>query len=475
MVSIYRSLLQKEILLPPVKWHKVIMAFAVVVLPNVIFWLISVFNGAARPLLNLDYALVALLFVLSWKPLHLFGALAFWLALLFDVLMLVMQQFPFMDLIGALYLAPFILNAPFVYQMLAIVLLIYLIAMPMLLQKLAVKTDLFHMMLFVIPLGVIAYFTGHLQYYERSVQANMFGANNFYYAKSQYLLYQSSQENGFLDAARTEPIFLKLLSQEQAISRFQQPRAKKILLIMNESWGQPQNQALQDSVLEKVAALKSRFDYYQTGHFQFIGATVEAELRELCGYRGARGYSFRRSPAEKFAQCLPNELTKEGYQAFALHGASGQLYDRFSWYPKAGFQHVKTGEHLIGKQTCEAFNGVCDSVLYNEVADAFGVNDKIFYYWLTLTTHSDYPEKDLFNHRLQCEQYGLSKDTDLCRNFRLQAQFFDGLAELLQRPEMKGVEVLVVGDHSPPTIKIGETLKYMQQGDVAWLHLKVKD
>ena len=62
----------------------------------------------------------------------------------------------------------------------------------------------------------------------------------------------------------------------------------------------------------------------------------------------------------------------------------------------------------------------------------------------------------------------------MCRNFSLQAQFFDGLAELLKQPEMSGTEVLVVGDHSPPVVNLGETFKYMKQGEVAWVHFKVR-
>lgn len=228
---------KKVISIPKLEWKKILMACAVIILPNVIFGAASVFTGTARPLLNLDYILAAVLFVLPWKPLRILGALGFWAALLFDVLMLVMQQFPFMDLIGALYLAPFIFNAPLVYQILVGILVIYLIAMPMILQKISRKTDMFHTLATAIPLIVIGYFTGHLQYHERSEQANMFGANNFYYAKSQYLLYQSSQDNGFLEAARTDPIFLKLLSQERAVSRLNQLKSDKVLLIVNESWG----------------------------------------------------------------------------------------------------------------------------------------------------------------------------------------------------------------------------------------------
>ena len=62
----------------------------------------------------------------------------------------------------------------------------------------------------------------------------------------------------------------------------------------------------------------------------------------------------------------------------------------------------------------------------------------------------------------------------LCRNFRLQAQFFDGLAELIQSPEMKGVEVFVVGDHAPPVLDMKEHRQLNRKALVAWLHFKIK-
>lgn len=127
------------------------------------------------------------------------------------------------------------------------------------------------------------------------------------------------------------------------------------------------------------------------------------------------------------------------------------------------------------KKRCTSFGGVCDSELFDEAPQFFAKHDKGLFYWLTLTSHADYPEQDIFNHRLQCEQYGLANDAVLCRNFSLQTQFFDDLATMVQRPEMKGVEVIVVGDHSPPVGNISEAFKYLKPMEVAWIHFKIKE
>lgn len=468
------SIWSKQISLPPFHKKSFITAILLILLPNLIFWILAAATSTARPIINLDYIAAAALFVLPWKPAKLFGTLLFWLAILFDVLMLVMQQFPFMDLIGAIYLAPFISKAPLPYQILTGVLCAYLLLMPFLLKKAADKTNFWHVALFAVPLIVGGYFTGHLRYHDRSAQANIFGANNFFYAKSQSLLYTTSQDADFITAGFSDPVFLPLKDQQRAAAHLTQPFSPKIMMITAESWGQPSNPALQEAVFAKLLEQKDRSTLWEHGSFSFIGATVEGEMRELCAYGGLRGFALRRSPEEKFAQCLPNRLKKAGYATFAMHGASSSLYDRFSWYPKAGFQETQTAENMIGRPTCASFGGVCDSVLFDDAAQFFGKHDKGLFYWMTLTSHADYPKSDLFNHRLKCTQYGLPEDTDLCRNFSLHTQFFDNLAELVKRPEMQGVEVIVVGDHPPPVANIGETFKYLEQGHVAWLHFKIK-
>jgi len=135
------SLLLGQIRLPSLRLKYFAYALLLVVLPNLLFWILAGLTGTARPIINLDYIAAAALFALGWKPAKWAGVLLFWAALLFDVLMLVMQQFPFMDLLGAIYLAPFIMKAPLLYQVLTGSLLLYLLLMPLILSKTADKTD----------------------------------------------------------------------------------------------------------------------------------------------------------------------------------------------------------------------------------------------------------------------------------------------------------------------------------------------
>ena len=464
----------RRIALPPFSFRALAYALTLLVAPNVAFLLLAWLTHTARPLLNLDYFVAVLLLAAPWRWTRLAGIAAFWLAVLFDVLMFVMQLFPFLDLRGALYLLPFVLKAPWSYRLLCLLALAYVLIMPLCLWRLGKRTNLYHALWLAIPLAVASYFTGHLQYHERGLQTNLFGRNNFFYGKSQFALYGRSKEFARITANDVEAVFSPL-QFDHASRLLAQPPSAKILFIVNESWGQPKNPALQDAVLAKLAAERDRFDIWQVGHFPFVGATVQGEIRELCVLQ-VQGLALRRTPAGRFADCLPNRLRQQGYMTIAQHGASSLLYDRSSWYPKAGFAQVVAAEQLMGKPTCQAFNGVCDSALFAVVKEAFAHHPKLFFYWMTLTSHTDYPAEDLFNHRLDCAAYGLPADTMLCRNFGLQTQFFDELAELVRQPEMRGVEVIVVGDHPPPVINLGEMFKYLTEpGEVAWVHFKVKE
>ena len=464
----------RHMTLPPFSFRALSYALALIVAPNVIFLLLAWLTHTARPLLNLDYFAAVLLLALPKRWMRLLGIVMFWLAVLFDVLMFVMQLFPFMDLQGALYLLPFVLKAPWSYRLLCALALAYIIVMPFCLWRLGKKTNPSYALGLCLLLGAASYFTGHLQYYQRGPQSDLFGRNNFFYGKSQLNLYGNNKDFFWMLAHDVNPVFSPL-QFDHASRHLVQPQSAKILFIVNESWGQPKNPALQDAVLAKLAAERDRFDIWQVGHFPFVGATVQGEIRELCVLQ-VQGLALRRTPAGRFADCLPNRLRQQGYMTIAQHGASSLLYDRSSWYPKAGFAQVVAAEQLMGKPTCQAFNGVCDSALFAVVKEAFAHHPKLFFYWMTLTSHTDYPAEDLFNHRLDCAAYGLPTDTMLCRNFGLQTQFFDELAELVRQPEMRGVEVIVVGDHPPPVINLGEMFKYLTEpGEVAWVHFKVKE
>src|SRR5690606_11728043 len=221
----------------------------------------------------------------------------------------------------------------------------------------------------------------------------------------------------------------------------------KLVLIVAESWGATRAD-IHNVVISPILNLKDRFSTFETGTAAFSGATVEGELKELCRLATSEfGFSDTTSG---FEHCLPNRLKELGYHSVGIHGASGVMYDRAAWYPKAGFDETIFFESRNWSRRCYSFPGACDFEIAPEVGKVLGSHDKTFVYWLTLNSHSLYDERDIVIDALDCESVGVPIDTQTCRNLKLHAQFFTVLADLVQAPDLAGSEVLVVGDHVPP-------------------------
>ena len=447
--------------------------FIIIILPNILFWLATYFFGLARPLFNFDYLVVMLLIAFDNRICKILAGLLFVPIVLIDISMLVMQVFPFMDFSAAIYLAPFLVDAPLRYIFASILFLLYILLMPFLLNKCVVSLKIPTLcIIFCCMLLMIGYPFRQLMYKEARLE--FFANDDFYYMNSQLALYLENYSNDFLSLMRTEPV-LKKGQEESAIKFLNQPYSDKILLIVAESWGMAKKPEIQKIMLEKIYDEKERLAFIRDGHFKFKGATVQGELRELCQLNVEGGFALHKLPAEKFITCLPNQLKQQGYRTVAMHGTSGQMYDRYDWYQKAGFKQLIFTENLFGLKRCHAFKGVCDSELFPQVSKVFGQSNhqKVFFYWLTLTSHSPFPESDMVNPRLDCEKFNIYKG-DICNNMRLETQFFDNLAELIKQPEMKGVEVIVVGDHMPPIMGDKPLHKNLRWSEVSWLHFKVK-
>ena len=131
----------QQIPLPKISSKQTLCSFLLLLFPNIAFLLLAWFTKTARPLVNIDYFLSAILLSTSMRPVRWVGILLFWWALIMDSLMFVMQLFPFMDFDGALQLLPFILSAPWLYKILSLILILYMVGMPILLGYLSKKNQ----------------------------------------------------------------------------------------------------------------------------------------------------------------------------------------------------------------------------------------------------------------------------------------------------------------------------------------------
>ncbi len=247
-------------------------------------------------------------------------------------------------------------------------------------------------------------------------------------------------------------------------------KCNKMLLVLNESWGVTK-EGVQRAILKPILAMENDLDNIERGMVSFQGITVEAEIRELC-QSDLMHFNFEEHQSE-LLKCLPNQLKKKGYNTFAFHGAAGLMYDRVRWYPDIGFEKSTFFESQPWPRRCFSFPGACDSDMAGYVASSFEGSNKVFSYWLTLNSHYSYDARDIHREIPLCRNIGVEESSEVCRNLSLQRQFFEDLAEIVRRPEMAGVTVLVVGDHEPPITNKEEKLKYFTAGKVPWVRFKV--
>lgn len=444
-------------------WSQFLFMFLGFALPNLVFGLCAYGLGVGRPLINIDYALCVLLLAFAWRW---WGGGLLIFVLLMDALSLAGQIVPFMRLGDIFYLLQFTLQASVTHVLLLLVstLLIALVGVAVFAG--GRRTERMAALL-VFNVLVLAHFI-----YDVDIDPDkqrFYKSTGYSLVESQTVLLMRSRGAIFLSMFDSEGQALSPLPGKSASESFWQEAKSgggsgRLLLVVAESWGLPRDERIQEAILAPLQQLK--LERMQYGQIAPRGTTVAGELRELC-HLYPEHYNLAQV-AQGFESCLPNILRDKGFTTVSLHGATRLMYDRHHWYPRAGFDQSVFFEDRIWPRRCYSFPGACDLDIFTEVKRYFNGEGRRFLYWLTLNTHGPYDLRDLEHDVFDCKAYGLRAQSESCRNFKLQAQFFSGLAKLLQMESMKGVEFVVVGDHPPMLLDAGEKDKVFQ-GDVPFI------
>jgi hypothetical protein len=436
-----------------------------VLLPNLFLFAAAWHYGFGRPYVNLDYILAFALFCGGWRLLGIGALLSL---MLLDVLTLVGQLFVFVRLQDLSYFLSLVPYAPLAYQTALAGLLVLILAVCWVYWRTGSKTMLGAALL-VLNIGVLFYL------YEVNFNASgnlvVWNVKGHPLVSSQAVNFYDARPSGLLADVTAEGEVFSVAKSERQTESWQAgaaDRPSKLLLVVNESWGVANEAAIHDAIIEPLTRIPGLRELRQGG-ISFAGATVSAELRELCGLHANH---FNLSGVDQeLAGCLPQQLKAEGYRTTAIHGAAGMMYDRVRWYPKAGFEQLVFLESRPWPRRCYSFPGACDMDLMDEVRAGLTAEGKSFVYWLTLNTHSNFDLRDLQDDHFDCAAFGIESTRASCRNFKLQAQFFNGLAELLADKALQDMEVIVVGDHPPPILNREDFDQYFQDARVPWVRL----
>lgn len=441
------------------------------ILPNLLFWLATTILSIDRPVFNLDYLFAGLLFALGWRKL---ATLLLGLFLIIDLIVIAGLLYPFVRLQDITYLLSFLPYAGFVWQAVAAGLAIALLLIIGISYRYGHQTSRLAILL-LFNLG-IAVHAAHV--YSGEVRSDRWYRSDHRLLDSQTEFFIYTRTTNFVDYFSGSGNPLVQIGYKGETATWQQtPLDKlnpKLMLIIAESWGVMNDPRIQEALLAPLLAKQEHFDWIAVGQSKGALATVAAELLELCGL-GTHHYNLK-AVKEGFENCLPAQLKQLGYSTAAIHGSVGVMYDRVHWYPRAGFDEIHFNETDAWETRCYSFPGTCDSeIMEKYIARAFDGSGKRFVYWLTLNTHALYDKRDLHRDLFDCARYQLIEGSEVCRLNKLHAQFFHQLAETLTQPGMRGVEVIIVGDHPPRLLVQSEQLKHVDNRMVSKVHLRVKD
>lgn len=438
-------------------------------LPNLFFFAATSQLGVPRPLINIDYIFVSTLFAFGRRIL---GSLVLAGLLLFDLLVIQGQVYPVYELSNLLYLLSMLPHAAVKLQLAAggllLLLLVIIAAAYMTGHKIHRTSTLLILLVSISVYGL----QNHMDesssdfYRDKSV---LVGSQTAYFANIHSIQ--------FLDALLQDRNSVFPVGFPETVEHWaaqEQPSAgNKLLFIIAESLGVMKNDSINNAIFQPLLDKAHMLDSLQIGTTAGDTATVDAELHHLCG---VRMYYYNMVHVEEgFEDCLPWRFASQGYQTISVHGAESIMYDRKYWYPRAGISSMHFRDTRDWKTRCYSFPGVCDSEIMTDfIKPVFGSNEKVFMYWLTLNTHTQYDLRDIHIDNFDCTRFNLPEG-EVCRLNKLQAQFFHQLAELIEQPEMKGVEVVLVGDHSPPIMDKKAYQAHVEEGRVIWLSFKIKN
>ena len=224
---------------------------------------------------------------------------------------------------------------------------------------------------------------------------------------------------------------------------------RSMMLVLVESMGQPKSMAVRDWLAQQAQPLgvAERWSI-RAGEEVFHGSTTHGELRVLCGLDGR----YDSVDAALSPQCLPGQLSAQGFDAVGYHGFQLTMFNRARWWQLVGLKpHVFDYQHAApeAKDCHNVFHGMCDAEMLRE-AIAHVQEERRFSYVVTLDTHLPLPAAagsvpdDV---RTICGRENLSE-----RSCELVNQLGGVLRTLgSQLAAGSGTPyVAIVGDHAPP-------------------------
>jgi hypothetical protein len=415
-------------------------ALIFVILPNLLFVLISPWFMIRRVLSPLVYVFAAILAVLLPRP---FALVAFAAASAVDAFFIVWLIFDMpveTTLTSIWYFTDIDVTASALYR----AAIAYFLAMPVLMFVLTRRYKVRLRRATLVPTALLA-----------------FAAGAFDYAT-----------NGMKPIAY--PPFESAMSQNGLTAPAIANRGHDLLVVIVEGLGAYRYPEEREILAGRLRDAAGRYRF-ATGTSNYHGSTTGAEAREFCGewktyidYLGGVDHP-----------CLPAQLVAAGYASASYHASYGALFSRPLWYPALGFQKLNFREDIererpqaITRACGSVFPGMCDGDIGTIVhQDLLAGGDKPrLLYWLTLNSHIPYAARA--DAPLKCRTSAPAiPSLAPCELTEIWMEVFDKVAEIATDPNVRPVDILVVGDHNTPMWS-RDAFRHFVNGKVDWYYLE---
>lgn len=252
-------------------------------------------------------------------------------------------------------------------------------------------------------------------------------------------------------------------------------RDRNLLVVIVEGMGAFADPEERRLLSDKLAAASAGRFRMATGTSNYYGSTTGAEARELCGVWGTYVNFLRR----QIHDCLPEKLAAAGYHTVSYHASGSTLFSRREWYPRIGIQEMNFYEDIqrdrpeaIRNRCGSVFLGMCDAdvgdLIHKDMLE--GGSRRGMYYWLTLNSHIPY--EPVPGNPLKCETSAAAIPSLIpCQLTEIWGEVFDRVAAIASDPDMPPVDIVIAGDHNTP-LWSRDAYGHFQHTKVDWYYLE---
>lgn len=423
---------------------------SVIVLPNLLFWMADIYWPLVRPGLNLDYAIVALLY--PWLGAR-GTAVSTGLIVLLDSVVVIMYHF--FGNPGALFTA--VPNALYLDWLSALPLALVLIVPPVFTgiavsrflrkipRRLGPNLGAPAMAVVLAIIGNTVLPPSPTRRPSHAVVTEDLIADAVIPAVS-----YATEFRGIVDP-NVPSATGRLFARSKGAKRL----PNHIVLVLVESMGRytdPALNRLQSSPF-RSAVLQERFSV-RHGTVPYAPGTVRGEIRELCHAESA---SIRVDTLLlPIDACLPALMNGRGYHTVALHGFRGGMFDREAWWPALGFDRVMFESDIAAalgsaRRCGTMFRGICDDDVRTLISGLLrSRREPLFVYWLTLNAHwPAAPPRDARAGPDCTLVPATASRPKLCNLIRRHHIVFRGIVQTALATDIRNTAYIIVGDHAP--------------------------